>query len=493
MTFTAQQAAAAVEGLAARGMVIGDERRPTGGGGRYLHHDPATGLPQAEVPVGGPDDVDAAVAAARAALPVWRSTPPPQRAAALLRLAELLEANGPEAAAVNARDNGCPVSILDAGTYTANWCRHYAGWVDKIEGRVIPMPMAGHLDYTRPEPYGVIAALVPWNGPMMGMGHKAVPALAAGNTVVAKPPEIAPFGAIRFAELALEAGLPPGAVNVVPGGAATGQALVGHPGVDKVSFTGGVVAARAVMATASANLTPLCFELGGKSANIVFPDADLDQACTVAGLLGAVMLSGQGCALPTRLYAHDDVFDEVLERVVALVEGVPIGDPLDPGTLMGPVVNQAACDRIMGVIERARADSGGRLVTGGERLGGDLAGGYFIAPTVFADVDDASDVAANEVFGPVLSVMRFTDDDDVVARANASHFGLGGYVFTRDLGRAHRLAERLEVGSVTVNAFPYLSPNAPFGGVKQSGFGREGGEDGLREFLRPKNVLIGLT
>jgi acyl-CoA reductase-like NAD-dependent aldehyde dehydrogenase len=365
--------------------------------------------------------------------------------------------------------------------------------VDKIEGRVIPMPMPDHLDYTRPEPYGVVAALVPWNGPMMGMGHKAVPALAAGNTVVAKPPEIAPFGAIRFAELALEAGLPPGAVNVVPGGADTGEALVRHPGVDKISFTGGVVAARAVMAAAAHNLTPLCFELGGKSANIVFPDADLDQACTVAGLLGAVMLSGQGCALPTRLYVHTEVFDEVVDRVVALAEGVAVGDPLDPGTLMGPVVNQAACDRIMGVIERARTDSGGRLVTGGHRLDGDLAGGYYIAPTVFADVDDASDLARNEVFGPVLSVLRFTDEDDVVARANASHFGLGGYVFTRDLGRAHRLAERLDVGAVTINAFPYLAPNAPFGGVKQSGFGREGGEDGLREFLRPKNVLVGLT
>jgi aldehyde dehydrogenase (NAD+) len=247
------------------------------------------------------------------------------------------------------------------------------------------------------------------------------------------------------------------------------------------------------MAAAAEQLTPLCFELGGKSANIVFPDADLDMACTVAGLLGAVMLSGQGCALPTRLYAHADVFDDVLERVVDLARGVAVGDPLDPATLMGPVVNAAACDRILGVIERAEASSGGRLVTGGERLGGELAGGYYIAPTVFADVDDDSDLARNEVFGPVLSVMRFTDEDDVVTRANASAFGLGGYVFTRDLGRAHRMAERLEVGAVTINAFPYLAPNAPFGGVKDSGFGREGGEDGLREFLRPKNVLVGLS
>lgn len=492
MALSYREASAVIEGLAERGMVIGEERRPTGGGGRYVHHDPATGRPQAEVAVGGATDVDDAVAAARAALPAWREVSIGERAAALRRLADLLEERRDEASAINARDNGCPVSILDAGAYTAGWARYYAGWVDKVEGRVVPVEAADHFDYTLPEPYGVVAAMVPWNGPMMGMGHKAVPALAAGNTVVAKPPEISPFGALRFAELALEAGIPPGVVNVVPGGAGTGQALAGHPGVDKISFTGGLVAARAVMETAARHLTPLVFELGGKSANIVFPDADLDLACTVAGLLGAVMLSGQGCALPTRLYVHDDVHDEVLERVVALAEGAAVGDPLDPATMMGPLVNAAARDRVLGVIERARVEGAGRVVTGGGPAGGDLSGGYYVAPTVFDDVDDGSDLARNEIFGPVLSVMRFRDEDDVVARANASDYGLGAYVFTRDLGRAHRMARRLEAGSVTVNAFPFLSPTAPFGGHKRSGFGREGGQAGIEEFLRPKNVLMGL-
>jgi acyl-CoA reductase-like NAD-dependent aldehyde dehydrogenase len=278
----------------------------------------------------------------------------------------------------------------------------------------------------------------------------------------------------------------------VPGGAVTGDALVRHRGVDKISFTGGVATARKVMAAAAVALTPLTFELGGKSANIVFPDADLDLACSVAGVLGAVALSGQGCALPTRLYVHDDVYDEVVARVVATVQSAPIGNPLDPATLMGPLVTQAACERVLGVIERARSDRAGALLTGGHRLEGALAAGYFIAPTVFGDVDDASDLAVNEVFGPVLSIMRFHDEDEVVERANRSEYGLAAYVYTRDGARAHRMARSLVVGAVTINAYPFLSPTAPFGGHKQSGFGREGGRAGIEEFLRRKNVLMGL-
>jgi acyl-CoA reductase-like NAD-dependent aldehyde dehydrogenase len=414
-----------------------------------------------------------------------------RRIGALNRLADLLSSRRDEAAAVNALDNGTPVSSINPGAFTASWVRYYAGWIDKLEGTVVPSHGVSGLDYVVPEPYGVVGAIVPWNGPMMGMGQKVAPALAAGNTVVAKPPEIAPFGALLFAELALEAGLPPGVLNVVPGGAVAGDALARHRGVDKVSFTGGTATGRLVMAAAAETLKPLALELGGKSANVVFPDADLELAVSSAAFLGAALLSGQGCALPTRLYVHDEIYDEVVGRLVAQVESVRVGDPLDPQVLMGPVVTEAACLRILGVIDRAVNDGAGTLLTGGSRLGGDLAGGYFVAPTVFGDVDHSSPLAREEVFGPVLAVLRFHDEDEVVRQVNDSPYGLAAYLHTRDVSRALRLASRFEVGSVTVNAYPPGSPTAPFGGYKQSGFGREGGRSGIDEFLRTKNVFIG--
>jgi acyl-CoA reductase-like NAD-dependent aldehyde dehydrogenase len=486
----ADEATAVVQGLAERGHVIGDGRSTGASGGVYAHHNPATGVLQAEVPLGGAAEVDDAVGAARDARAMWRAVPMPERIAILSRLADLLEARDDEACAINALDNGTPVSGMRSGAYTAAWTRYYAGWIDKLDGEVVPVG-GDVLDVVLPEPYGVIGAIVPWTGPMMGMGQKAVPALAAGNTVVVKPPELAPFGALRFAELALEAGLPPGALNVVVGGAAAGDALVRHPGVDKVSFTGGCATARSVMVAASETLTPLTFELGGKSANIVFPDADLDVATSMAAMLGAVLLSGQGCALPTRLYVHDDIYDEVVARVVTQVERVNVGDPFDPAVLMGPVVNAAACDRILGVITRAVDEGSGKLLTGGVRLDGALADGYFVAPTVFGDVDHDSSLAREEIFGPVLSVLRFHDEDEVVAKANDSPFGLSAYLHTRDGARGQRVARQLEVGTVIVNGFPGMSPGAPFGGVKQSGFGREGGRAGIDEFVRRKNVVFG--
>lgn len=486
----AAEATAVVEELAARGHVIGDRRSQGDSGGYYEHHNPATGVLQARVALGGAAEVDDAVTVARESRATWRAVPMHERMAILYRLADLLTEYDDEATAINALDNGTPVSAMRSGAYTAAWTRYYAGWIDKLDGEVVPV--AGDvLDVVLPEPYGVVGAIVPWNGPMMGMGQKAVPALAAGNTVVVKPPEIAPFGALRFAELALEAGLPPGVLNVVVGGAAAGDALVRHPGIDKVSFTGGCATARLVMAAAAETLTPLTFELGGKSANIVFPDADLDVATSMAAMLGAVLLSGQGCALPTRLYVHDDVYDDVVARVVAQIESVAVGDPFDPSVLMGPVVSERSCARIVGVIQRAIDEGAGTLLTGGRRLDGALADGYFVAPTVFGDVDHDSSLAREEIFGPVLSVLRFHDEDEVVAKANDSDFGLSAYLHTRDSSRAQRVARRLEVGTVIVNGFPGMSPGAPFGGVKQSGFGREGGRAGIEEFVRGKNIVFG--
>ena len=272
---------------------------------------------------------------------------------------------------------------------------------------------------------------------MAGMGQKCGPALAAGNAVVAKPPELAPFGMLRFAELALEAGVPPGVLNVVVGGADAGGALAGHPDVDKLTFTGGAVAARAVMAAAATQLTPLALELGGKSPTVVCADADLDAAAALVAQAGTGLLSGQGCALPTRTYVHEDVYDGFVARVLSRVEGLVVGDPLDPSTVVGPVVSGGALARILGVVDRARAD-GSTLLAGGTRLAGDLADGWFVAPTVFGDVDQASDLARHEVFGPVQALLRFSTDDEALARANDSPYGLAAYVFTADSERLER-------------------------------------------------------
>jgi aldehyde dehydrogenase (NAD+) len=472
--------------LAAQGHLIGSGWRVSEAAGSYEHRYPATGEVQARVGLAGADDVDAAVAAARAAQPGWAALAPVKRARILFRLADLLEQHGPEAAELAALDNGTPVSVMNPGFYAASWVRYYAGWCDKLDGEM--MSAEPWLSYVRLEPYGVIAVIPPWNGSMMGMGQKCGPALAAGNAVVAKPPELSPFGMLRFAELALEAGVPPGVLNVVVGGAATGSALVGHPGVDKISFTGGGATARVLMETAARNLTPAALELGGKSANIVFADADLDAAVLTAQM-GTGLLAGQGCALPTRLYVHDDVYDEVVARVVAALEALPVGDPLDPAVFVGPVVTEAAMARILGRIDRARSD-GATLLTGGGRLAGDLAGGWFVAPTAFGDVDHDSDLARNEVFGPVQAVLRFHSDQEVLDRANDSPFGLGAYLHTQDLRRVQRFVAGLQSGTVAVNGMGRISPATPFGGYKQSGFGREGGRAGIEEMVRRKTVFV---
>jgi aldehyde dehydrogenase (NAD+) len=477
---------ATVERLAAQGHLIGDRWEASDAAGSYDHRYAATGQVQARVGLAGGDQVAAAVGAARAAQPGWSALAPVKRAKVLYRLADLLEHHREEAAELGALDNGTPVSVMNPGAYAAAWVRYYAGWCDKLDGEMLSAEPG--LSFVRLDPYGVIAVIPPWNGSMMGMGQKCGPALAAGNAVVAKPPEVSPFGMLRFAELALEAGLPAGVLNVVVGGAEAGAALAGHPDVDKISFTGGGATARSLMETAAANLTPLALELGGKSPNIVFPDADLSTAATSA-CFGTAVLAGQGCALPTRLYVHDDVYDEVVERLVVALGSLAVGDPLDPATFVGPVVTEAAMERILATVDRARSD-GARLLAGGHRLTGDLAAGWFVAPTVLGEVDHRSDLARNEVFGPVQAVLRFSSEDEVLALANDSRFGLGAYLHTGDLGRIQRFARELQSGTVAVNGMGRISPATPFGGYKQSGFGREGGRAGIEEMLRRKTVFV---
>ncbi len=477
---------AVVRRLAAQGHLIGGGWLHSASAGTYEHRYAATGEVQAEVGLAGADEVDAAVTAARAAQPAWAALGPRGRGHVLHVLADLLDGHRDEAADLAALDNGTPVSVLRPGRAAAAWVRYYADLATSVGDE--PLDVARGTATVRREPHGVVGAIPPWNGSMVGMGQKCGPALAAGNAVVAKPPELAPFGMLRFAELALDAGVPAGVLNVVVGGAEAGAALAGHAGVDKLTFTGGATTARRVMAAASGHLTPLALELGGKSPTIVFPDGDLDTAAALVARAGTGLLSGQGCALPTRTYVHRDVYGEFVDRVVAQVAELVVGDPLDPDTFVGPVVSESALQRILGVIDRARVD-GATLLSGGHRLGGDLADGWFVAPTVFGDVRHDSRLARDEVFGPVQALLTFATEEEALALANDSGYGLAAYVHTADPDRLERFVAGLASGVVVANGFGRLTPATPFGGVKQSGFGREGGRAGYDEMVRMKTVL----
>jgi len=370
--------------------------------------------------------------------------------------------------------------------------RYYAGWADKIRGETLDAwngPAHNYVDY---EPYGVVGAIIPWNGPLFAATMVMAPALAAGNCVVMKAPELAPYSVLRLGELFLEAGFPPGVVNTLAGDGVVGEAIVAHPGVDKVQFVGSGATARKVLQTAAQTLKPCGLELGGKSAVIVFADADL-AAAGRRGLSGAISVSGQGCVNGTRLLVQRPIYEQYLGVLQAIAAHIPVGDPLDPGTVMGPLISDAALQRILGVVGQAQAD-GARLVLGGERLGGNCADGYYLPITIFADVDPASDLARQEVFGPVLAVTPFDTEEEAIALANGTDYGLGAYIHTQDLRRAHHVAGQMQVGMVQVNASGEgMQPYAPFGGYKQSGYGRLGGEQGLKEFLQVKNVWMNLA
>jgi acyl-CoA reductase-like NAD-dependent aldehyde dehydrogenase len=474
-------------------LLIDGQWLPAASGARREQLDPSNGQPLASIAIGGPADIDQAIASATAASAAWVGWPAQRRRDVLLELARLIDAHEAELAVLRSLETGAPLKRKRGSSLAAEWTRYYAGWVDKIEGATAAPYSAPSVSYTVPEPYGVIAVLTPWNGGMVSAAMKVAPALAAGNTVVLKPADLAALGPLRFAELCLEAGIPPGVLNVVPGGPEAGAALVSDRRIGKISFTGGGVTARRIMAAAAETLTPVVLELGGKSADLVFADADLDVAAMTAVQASLANIAGQGCVLPTRLLVHEAVYDDVADKVVAMAAALHVGRPFEAGVQMGPVIDAANCDRILDVIDRARASGAGELLTGGDRLDGDLADGFFVAPTVFGAFDNASELAQREVFGPVLSLVRFADEDEAVELANGTDYGLGGLVYTRDIDRAHRLAKRLQAGYVGINAFPPMPPSAPFGGVKQSGFGREGGRDGLMEFLQIKNVYIGLS
>jgi aldehyde dehydrogenase (NAD+) len=478
----------AAEVLPRARLLIGGTRSD-GSGGTYAHVNPATGREQAPVALASASDVDAAVAAARQALPLWRGLRPDERRNALLRLASLIRAQAERIGSILTLECAVPAATA-AGLPRrgADYLEYYAGLADKIEGQVIPIFPETAFDYTLPEPYGVIGLISTWNGGISSLARKAGAALAAGNTVVAKPMELAPFSSVVFGELALEAGFPPGVVNIVPGDVTAGEALVRHPGVDKLSFTGGIEAARAILRAAADNITPVVLELGGKSGNIVFPDADLEAAGRFAGTI-CMGMAGQGCVFPTRLIVHESVHDQIVSTAVATASSLPVGDPLDPTTVVGPVISAAHRDRIVGMLEQAQREAAGELRLGGHALDGP---GFFLAPTIYDAVRSDAAIAQQEVFGPVLSVLTFSDEDEAIALANDTRYGLAGYVHTSDLRRAHRVARALDAGYVSLNGFAALPASAPFGGFALSGYGKEGGRAGLDEFVRTKNVYLPL-
>lgn len=475
-------------------MLIGGKRVPALSGQRFETRNPANGELLARVAQGSAEDVDLAVKAARAAFEgPWRRMKPAERQAIMLRLADLVEANFDELALLDTLDLGAPLSRTRMGKARAvALLRYYAGQTTLIAGDTLGNSAPGDvISQTFKEPVGVVAAINPWNGPIGMSVWKTAPVLATGCTLVMKPAEQTPLSALRFAELCLEAGVPEGVVNVVTGLGDAGAALAAHPDVDKIAFTGSTGVGEKIIHAAAATMKRVTVELGGKSPNIVFADADLDKA--VPGAAMAVFANaGQICSAGTRLFVHSSIHDEFMERLAAFTKTIRVGDPLDPATQIGPVVSAPQMDRILGFIDGA-SDEGARLVTGGCRMSGaGYDAGFFVEPTIFSGVADEMTIAREEVFGPVLSAFTFDTEEEAIARANATNFGLASGVWTRDLGTAHRVARAVRAGSVWINCYQMLDPGVPFGGYKLSGFGRESGPHHIEDYLETKAVWISL-
>ncbi len=470
---------------------IGGKWVPAKSGKTFETINPATEEVIADVAEGDKEDVDAAVKAARKAFDngPWSRIDARDRGRLLYKLADAIEEQIDDLAALETLDNGKPLSEARNGDLplVVDCLRYYGGFADKIQGSTIPV-RGNYFTYTRREPVGVAGQIIPWNFPMLMTAWKWGPALAAGCTIVMKPAEQTPLTCLKMAQLAQEVGFPDGVINVVPGfGPTAGAAVVSHPGVDKVAFTGETTTAKIIMKEAANSLKRITFELGGKSPNVILPDADLDKAAQ-GSYIGLFLNQGQCCCAGSRVFVHKDVHKQFVEKLVKLAANRKVGNPFDKGTEQGPQIDQAQYDKIMSYIEKGKA-AGATCVTGGERAGDR---GYFIKPTVFDNVTDDMEIARNEIFGPVLSILTYDNWDDLLTRANDTFYGLAAAVWTRDIAKAHDFARRVRAGTVWVNCYDVFDAAAPFGGFKMSGQGRELGEEGLKAYTETKTVTISL-
>jgi aldehyde dehydrogenase (NAD+) len=471
-------------------MFIGGKWVPSASGKTFATVNPATGEKICEIAEGDKADIDAAVTAARKAFESgpWPKMSAAERGRLLFKLADAIEARQDELAALESLDNGKPVRDAVAADLplTVKCYRYYAGWADKYHGKTIPIE-GPYFCYTRHEPVGVVGQIIPWNFPLLMQAWKWGPALACGNTIVLKPAEQTPLTALKIAEVAQQVGFPDGVINVVPGfGPTAGAALSGHMDVDKIAFTGEHTTGQIVMtAAAQSNLKRVSLELGGKSPNVVFADADLDAAIEGA-YFGLFFNQGQCCCAGSRLFVEEKVYDEFVDKITKKAKGRKVGDPFDPSTEQGPQVSQEQFDKVMGFINAGQKE-GAKMLCGGGRVGDR---GYFVQPTVFADVKDEMKIAREEIFGPVMNILKFKNIDDVIQRGNKTFYGLAAAVWTRDIKKALALSNSLRAGTVWVNCYDVFDAAAPFGGYKMSGIGRELGEYALQLYTEVKTVTV---